>query len=71
MTSRGPAIYPWFFALSLLLGLLKLVGWFPWSWWWVLAPLWVPTAIAVLGSGLALLWVLGSMALRGGARKVP
>ena len=27
---------------------LKLVGVISWSWWWVLAPLWIPVAIYLL-----------------------
>lgn len=38
--------------LLTLLGLLfiglKLGGIIAWSWWWVLAPLWIPTALAVV-----------------------
>lgn len=26
---------------------LKLTGYITWSWWWVLAPLWIPLAIAL------------------------
>lgn len=37
---------------SALLGVafivLKLIGVIGWSWWWVLAPLWVPAAIIVI-----------------------
>lgn len=24
---------------------LKLIGYIAWSWWWVLAPLWIPVAL--------------------------
>lgn len=27
---------------------LKLIGQITWSWWWVTAPLWIPTAIVLL-----------------------
>ena len=27
---------------------LKLVGVIDWSWWWVLAPIWIPTAIVIV-----------------------
>jgi hypothetical protein len=27
---------------------LKLVGVIAWSWWWVLAPVWIPTAILIV-----------------------
>lgn len=35
-------------ALALLFIALKLTGVIAWSWWWVLAPLWVPFAIVLL-----------------------
>lgn len=31
-------------ALALLLIFLKLWGKIDWSWWWILAPIWMPTA---------------------------
>ena len=34
--------------LGLLFIGLKLTGYISWSWWWVLAPLWAPFAIAVV-----------------------
>jgi hypothetical protein len=34
---------------------LKLMGYISWSWWWVLAPFWVPAAIVIT--------ILGFMAL--------
>jgi predicted RND superfamily exporter protein len=42
--------------LAIVFIVLKLTGYISWSWWWVLAPIWIPVAIAVatLG-GLALL----------------
>jgi hypothetical protein len=33
-------------ALALLFIALKLLGKIGWSWWWVLAPLWIPCAVA-------------------------
>ena len=49
------------FALFLTVGLisLKLIGWISWGWLWILAPLWLPLAGAVLG-GIwltILLWI--------------
>ena len=32
---------------------LKLVGVIDWSWWWVLAPFWIPIALAV---GILAIW---------------
>jgi hypothetical protein len=31
--------------LALIFITLKLTGFLAWSWWWVLAPLWIPAAI--------------------------
>jgi len=37
-----------FFGLLTILFIgLKLTGYINWSWWWVLAPLWIPTGIVV------------------------
>lgn len=33
--------------LGLAFIVLKLTGYIEWSWWWVTAPLWMPTAIAL------------------------
>ena len=33
--------------LGLLFIALKLTGYIDWSWWWVLAPLWIPFVIAM------------------------
>lgn len=34
--------------LTILFIGLKLTGYITWSWWWVLSPLWIPFALAVL-----------------------
>jgi hypothetical protein len=34
--------------LGIVFIVLKLVGVISWSWWWVLAPFWIPLAIVVL-----------------------
>ena len=44
--------------------ILKLVHEIAWSWWWVLAPFWIPAAITVL----ILLGVLAGVALFGSRR---
>lgn len=36
-------------ALALLFIALKLTGYIDWSWWWVLAPIWIPFALLVVG----------------------
>lgn len=34
--------------LGIVFIVLKLVGIISWSWWWVLAPFWIPLAIVVV-----------------------
>ena len=34
--------------LAIVFIILKLTGFISWSWWWVLAPLWMPIAFVVL-----------------------
>lgn len=34
--------------LGIVFIVLKLVGVISWSWWWVLAPFWIPLAIVVV-----------------------
>ena len=34
--------------LTLLFIALKLAGHITWSWWWVLAPMWIPIALILL-----------------------
>lgn len=46
-----------FSVLLIVFVTLKLTGLVPWSWWFVLAPLWVPAALAVVflaGAGIVL-----------------
>lgn len=33
--------------LAIAFIVLKLTGYITWSWWWVLAPLWIPFSVAV------------------------
>lgn len=40
-------------ATFLVFLVLKLVGVIEWSWWWVAAPLWIPTGIAILAVVIA------------------
>lgn len=37
---------------------LKLTGYVDWSWWWVLGPLWIPTAVVLGILGVILLFGL-------------
>lgn len=45
-------------ALTLLFIALKLCGVISWSWWWVLAPLWMPIALVLLILVVGLVGVL-------------
>jgi hypothetical protein len=42
-------------ALFIVFLILKLTGYINWSWWWVAAPLWIPTALVV---GILLIFAL-------------
>lgn len=35
--------------LTITFIVLKLCNVIAWSWWWVLAPLWIPVAVVILG----------------------
>jgi hypothetical protein len=35
--------------LTIAFIVLKLCNVITWSWWWVLAPLWIPVAVVILG----------------------
>lgn len=55
----------WFLpALTLIFITLKLTGHIAWSWWWVLAPLWIPAIIVIVVLCIFLWWRSRS---RGGA----
>lgn len=45
--------------LTIVFITLKLIGYITWSWWWVLAPFWIPASvlllIAIIATGAALL----------------
>ena len=41
--------------LAILFVALKLTGVIAWSWWWVLAPVWIPAVILAL----ILAWIVG------------
>ena len=34
--------------LTIVFIVLKLIDKIDWSWWWVLSPLWIPTAVVIL-----------------------
>lgn len=44
--------------LAIVFIVLKLVGVITWSWWWVLSPIWIPLAIALV---IAVIALIGSM----------
>ena len=44
--------------LTVVLITLKLVDKIDWSWWWVLAPMWLPPLVILVVMGLALLAVV-------------
>lgn len=50
-------------ALLIVFIVLKLVGVIDWSWWWVLAPLWVGAILAalIIGITLLVLWKKGEL----------
>ena len=52
--SAGMMFTSW---LTLLFVTLKLLGAIQWSWWWVLAPMWVPISAVVLIAASATLTV--------------
>jgi hypothetical protein len=39
--------------LTIVFITLKLIGYVSWSWWWVLAPMWIPLVTAVILFGIA------------------
>lgn len=41
--------------LAIVFIVLKLVGTINWSWWWVLAPIWIPWVIALAIVGIVFL----------------
>lgn len=50
-------------ALAIAFIVLKLLGQIDWSWWWVLAPIWIPAAIvlgllASVGTYLLIRWLI-------------
>lgn len=45
--------------LTILFIALKLTGVIAWSWWWVLAPLWICAAVALIVLGIMAVFVFG------------
>lgn len=46
--------------LTILFIGLKLAGYIDWSWWWVVAPLWIPVAVFLAICVLAIIGILGA-----------
>lgn len=44
-TTAAAGGFPFLSILTLIFITLKLIGVITWSWWWVLAPLWIPLAL--------------------------
>lgn len=44
--------------LTLIFITLKLLGVIAWSWWWVLAPVWIPSLIILLVVLFILIWTI-------------
>lgn len=52
--------FPFFSILCLIFITLKLTGYIAWSWWWVMAPLWIPVAafgVIILGITVLAAWL--------------
>lgn len=49
--------FPFFSILGLIFITLKLLGEITWSWWWVLAPFWVPVVFVLVVMLVGLLLV--------------
>jgi uncharacterized membrane protein YvlD (DUF360 family) len=45
--------------LTILFITLKLIGYIDWSWWWVLAPLYMPITIFMIGFFIFVLYKIG------------
>ena len=53
----------WVFLLGVVFVLAKLAGWVNWSWWLVLAPFYVPVALALTVAAVATLVLVVSAML--------
>lgn len=47
-TTKVQGSFPFLSILCLIFITLKLTGYIAWSWWWVLAPIWIPTSIVLV-----------------------
>lgn len=44
--------------LAIVFITLKLLGYITWSWWWVLAPIWIPAILAIAVFAIVFLWLI-------------
>jgi len=42
--------------LTIAFIVLKLCKVINWSWWWIIAPIWIPLGLAIVGFGIYFLW---------------
>lgn len=47
-TTKVQISFPFMSILCLIFITLKLTGYIAWSWWWVLAPIWIPISIILV-----------------------
>ncbi|ULG01763.1 hypothetical protein phiA047_0032 [Aeromonas phage phiA047] len=47
-TTKVQSSFPFLSILCLIFITLKLTGYIAWSWWWVLAPIWIPISIILV-----------------------
>ena len=47
-TTKVQSSFPFLSILCLIFITLKLTGYIAWSWWWVLAPVWIPISIIIV-----------------------
>lgn len=51
--------------LTIVFITLKLIGYIAWSWWWVLAPIWIPWAIVIV------IFIIGAILVGSAGPKYP
>lgn len=51
-------LFPFFAITALVATILKLTGVVTWSWWVVLAPIWIPIAFFVMSAVAVIVWAL-------------
>ena len=47
-TTKVQGSFPFLSILCLIFITLKLTGYIAWSWWWVMAPVWIPISIIIV-----------------------